>query len=58
MGFLRFGFGFSGVLIVVPVRVRKRKPRLKPATTAQFFLSLLAGRKILSPLLELPWRCS
>jgi hypothetical protein len=48
MGFLMFGFGFSGVLIVVPVRVRKRKPRLKPATTAQFFLSLLAGRKILS----------
>jgi hypothetical protein len=30
--FLRFGFGFSGVLIVVPVHVRKRKGRLKPAT--------------------------
>jgi hypothetical protein len=29
--FLRFGFGFSGVVIVVPVHVRKRKPRLKPA---------------------------
>jgi hypothetical protein len=36
--FLRFGFGFSGVF-VVPVHVRKRKERLKPATTAQFFLS-------------------
>jgi hypothetical protein len=35
--FLRFGFGFSGVFIVVPVHVRKRKGRLKPATTAQFF---------------------
>ena len=35
--FLRFGFGFSGVFIVVPVHVRKRKERLKPATTAQFF---------------------
>jgi hypothetical protein len=31
--FLRFGFGFSGVFIVVPVHVRKRKGRLKPATT-------------------------
>ena len=36
--FLRFGFGFSGVF-AVPVHVRKRKARLKPATTAQFFLS-------------------
>ena len=36
--FLRFGFGFSGVFIVVPVHVRKRKGRLKPATTVQFFL--------------------
>jgi hypothetical protein len=27
------GFGFSGVFIVVPVHVRKRKGRLKPATT-------------------------
>jgi hypothetical protein len=35
--FLRFGFGFSGVFIVVPVHVRKRKGRLKPATTAHFF---------------------
>ena len=39
--FLRFGFGFSGVFIVVPVHVRKRKGRLKPATTAQFFLDRL-----------------
>ena len=38
--FLRFGFGFSGVFIVVPVHVRKRKGRLKPATTAQFFYRL------------------
>jgi len=36
--FLRFGFGFSGVFIVVPVHLRKRKGRLKPATTAQFVL--------------------
>ncbi len=35
--FLRFGFGFAGVFIVVPVHVRKRKGRLKPATTVQFF---------------------
>ena len=34
--FLRFGFGFSGVF-VVPVHVRKRKGRLKPATAAHFF---------------------
>jgi hypothetical protein len=39
--FLRFGFcfGFSGVFIGVPVHVRKRKGRLKPATAAQFFRS-------------------
>jgi hypothetical protein len=35
--FLRFGFGFSGAFIVVPVHVRKRKGRLKPATTAESF---------------------
>jgi hypothetical protein len=35
--FLRFGFGFSGVFIVVPVHVRKRKGRLKPATILEFF---------------------
>ena len=35
--FLRFGFGLSGVF-VVPVHVRKRKARLKPATIGQFFL--------------------
>src|SRR4029453_5844234 len=36
---LRFGFcfGFSGVFIVVPVHALKRKARLKPATSAQFF---------------------
>jgi hypothetical protein len=34
--FLTFGFGFSGVF-VVPVHVRKRKGRLKPATVAHFF---------------------
>jgi hypothetical protein len=43
--FLRFGFGFSGVFIVVPVHVRKRKGRLKPATTAQFFL-IASGRVV------------
>jgi len=32
LSFLWFGFGFSGVFIVVPVHVRKRKGRLKPAT--------------------------
>jgi len=36
--FLRFGFGFSGVVIVVPVHVLKRKGGLKPATTARVFL--------------------
>jgi hypothetical protein len=41
--FLRFGFGLPGVVIVVPVHVRKRKPGLKPATTAHFFLSLPAA---------------
>jgi hypothetical protein len=43
--FLRFGFClvFSGVFIVVPVHVRKRKGRLKPATTAQFFSPLARG---------------
>jgi hypothetical protein len=38
--FLRFGFlvfGYSGVSIFLPVHVRKRGDRLKPATTAQFF---------------------
>jgi len=41
MGFFFLGlvlcFGFSGVFIVVPVHVLKRKARLKPATSAQFF---------------------
>ncbi|PYK19214.1 MAG: hypothetical protein DME55_05165 [Verrucomicrobia bacterium] len=32
-----FCFGFSGVSVVVPVHSVKRKSRLKPATTAQFF---------------------
>jgi hypothetical protein len=36
-----FVFGFSGVSIVMPVHVVKRKGRLKPATTAQFFLTAL-----------------
>jgi hypothetical protein len=44
MGFfflgLVFCFGFSGVSVVVPVHVLKRKTRLKPATTAQFFFRL------------------
>ena len=40
--FLRFRFGSSGVVIVVPVHVRKRKPRLKPATDLAFF-SLTSG---------------
>ena len=40
-GFPVFGFGFSGVFIVVlPVHVCKRKGRLKSATTAQFFYRL------------------
>ncbi len=45
MGFscLRFGFclGFFRRWLFVPVHVRKRKDRLKPATTAQFFLIAL-----------------
>src|SRR5678815_190657 len=43
MVFLRFGFGFSGVLIVVPVHVRKRKSRLKPATDRAVFLVACSG---------------
>ncbi len=31
--FLRFGFGLSGVFVVVPVHVRKGKERVEPATT-------------------------
>jgi hypothetical protein len=51
--FLRFGFGFgfSGVFIVVPVHVRKRKGRLKPATTVQFFL-IAPGSAV-----KIPWSC-
>ena len=33
------------MVIVVPVHVRKRKPRLKPATGAQFFL-IAFGRAV------------
>ena len=47
--FLWFGFGFAGVFIVVPVHVRKRKGRLKPATTPQFFL-IASGRAVKNPL--------
>jgi hypothetical protein len=43
MVFLRFGFGFSGVLIVVPVHVRKRKSCLKPATDRAVFWSPAAA---------------
>jgi hypothetical protein len=54
MGFsfscLRFGFcfGFSGVFIVVPVHVRKRNGRVRPATTAQFF-SIASGCAVKIP---------
>src|SRR6266581_1431498 len=34
-------FGFSGVFIVVPVHVRKRRGRVRPATTSQFFFDCL-----------------
>jgi hypothetical protein len=40
--FLRFAFlvfGYSGVSIFLPVHVRKRGDRLKPATAAQFFIA-------------------
>jgi hypothetical protein len=40
---LGFGFGFSGVLIVVPVHVRKRKHRLKPATDRAIFFGYGSG---------------
>ena len=55
----RFGFcfGFSGVFIVVPVHVRKRKGRLKPATTAQFFL-IASGRAVKNPLAVLEFAAS
>ncbi len=39
-----FCFGFSGVSVVVPVHVLKREGRLKPATTAHFFLIALRLR--------------
>jgi hypothetical protein len=36
-------FGFSGVFIVVPVQVRKRKGRLKPAKRLRsFFIAFSA----------------
>jgi hypothetical protein len=34
---------FSGVFIVVPVHVRKRKRRLKPATKRAIFLTAFRG---------------
>jgi len=55
--FLRFGFGFSGVFIVVPVHVRKRKAPLKPATTPQFFL-IASGRAVKIPLSLLDFAAS
>jgi hypothetical protein len=46
-------FGFSGVVIVVPVHVRKRKPRLKPATDRAIFFRCFRGAvKNLLALLE------
>jgi hypothetical protein len=55
----RFGFcfGFSGVFIVLPVHVLKRKARLKPATTAQFFL-IASGRAVKNPLAVLEFAAS
>jgi len=47
--FLRFGFGFSGVFIVVPVHVRKRKCRLKSANDFVFFYrlwSVVSGARV------------
>src|SRR4029453_1795 len=42
MGFSCFGFCFGfPASVVVPVHVLKRKARLKPATTAQFFCDRL-----------------
>jgi len=48
--FLRFGFyfGFSGVFIVVPVHVRKRRGSLRPATAARFF-SIASGCAVKIP---------
>jgi hypothetical protein len=50
IGFLVFAFcfGFSGVLLFMPVHVRKRGDRLKPATTAQFF-SIAPGSAVKIP---------
>lgn len=39
-----FGLFFSGVFMCVPVHVRKRRGRLRPATTAQFFCDCLQPR--------------
>ena len=44
-----FGFGFSGVFIVVPVHVRKRKGRLKSANDFVFFYrlwSVVSGARV------------
>jgi len=40
IGFLVFAFcfGFSGVLLFVPVHVVRREERHNPATTSHFFL--------------------
>jgi len=46
-----FLFGFSGPLLFVPVHVVMRKGRLKPATTAEFFL-IASGLCAKNPLLE------
>jgi len=42
------GFGFYGVSVVMPFHVVKRKGRLKPATTAQFFV-IASGRAVKIP---------
>src|SRR5215211_1956558 len=39
---------FSGVFMFLPVHVRKRDDRLKPATTAQFF-SIASGCAVKNP---------
>ena len=58
--FLMFGFlvlVFSGVFLFVPVHVRKRKGRLKPATAAQFFL-IASGHAVKNPLAVLEFAAS
>ena len=46
---------FSGLLMFMPVHVRERGDRLKPAIPGRIFLALLRLLTSFDPVLELPW---